>query len=127
MLVMKCTHCEHDMLCNTHSCWPGDSVTLNSQACALLKQRLVNELIFVSDGAKREFVDKPAVPRVHRSTSLQKIYLSLLLFGQLLLQLLQLLSGALAQLAVGGRQLVQLSLDIGALLWGQPGHGWVTI
>lgn len=60
---------------------------------------------------------------LHSSTSLQKIYLSLLLFGQLLLQLLQLLSGVLAQLVVGRRQLVQLSLDIGALLWGQPGHG----
>lgn len=83
--------------------------------------------IFVSGGSKHKFVGKPAVPRVHRSTFLQKIYLSLLLFGQLLLQLLQLLSGALAQLVVGGRQLVQLSLDIGALLWGQPGHGWGTV
>lgn len=67
------------------------------------------------------------MPSVHGSTSLLKIYLSLLLFGQLLLQLLQLLSGALAQLVVGGRQLVQLSLDVGALLWGQPGHGWATV
>lgn len=48
-------------------------------------------------------------------------YLSLLLSGQLLLQLLQLLRGALTHLAVGGRQLVQLSLDLGPLLWGQSG------
>lgn len=50
-----------------------------------------------------------------------KIYLSLLLFGQLLLQLLQLLRGTVAQLVVGGRQLVQLSLYMSALLWGQSG------
>lgn len=81
-----------------------------------------------SDRPKRKFVDKPAAARVHRSASLQKLYLSLLLFGQLLLQLLQLLSGALAQLVVGGCQLVQLSLHVGALLWGQPGHGgWAAV
>ncbi len=52
---------------------------------------------------------------------LQPIYLSFLLFGQLLLQLLQLLGGAITQLVVGGRQLVQLSLYMSTLLWGQPG------
>lgn len=46
--------------------------------------------------------DKSTVPPVHLGTSLRKIYLSLLLFGQLLLQLLQLLGGTLAQLVVGG-------------------------
>lgn len=39
-----------------------------------------------------------------------------------MLQLLQLLGGAVAQLAVGGRQLVQLSLDVAALLRGQSGE-----
>lgn len=58
-------------------------------------------------------------PEAHplSADALPPVYLSLLLFGQLLLQLLQLLGGALQKLVVGVGQLSQLSLHLSALFW----------
>lgn len=62
------------------------------------------------------FAKNLPVLTLYLGTSLRPVYLSFLLFGQLLLQLLQLLGGAITQLVVGGCQLVQLGLYISTLL-----------
>lgn len=110
---------------HAHSCWPRHDLTLSLQAYSDSKQHFIKSpftFTFCQKPKIRFFYHKSAAPPLHLSTSLQKIYLSLLLFGQLLLQLLQLLGGAITQLVVGGRQLVQLSLYVSTLLWGQSGE-----
>lgn len=109
---------------HAHSCWARHDLTLSLQAYSDSKQHFRKSPFTFTfcQKPKIRFYHKSAAPPLHLSTSFQKIYLSLLLFGQLLLQLLQLLGGAITQLVVGGRQLVQLSLYMSTLLWGQSGE-----